>query len=178
MRRILALAVLAASLAGCSTFKRTFGIKDTAPAHREPRTTSIYGDWVLANPDSTAFAGARTVQLHLDQSSFAISANYPSENPISVRGSAATMEGGLLTLTPTTGLTATSDRWTSLHFTLNRPITVLASAAGNTLVFSPPQRNDATPSSVWYRLNAAQAAGKVPATTTQTSTGEVTRPPR
>ena len=59
MRKI-ALLIAMVAVAGCGGFKKTFGIKDAPPAHSEPKTTSIYGDWVLANIDSTAFAGARS----------------------------------------------------------------------------------------------------------------------
>ena len=53
MRKI-ALLIAMVAVAGCGGFKKTFGIKDAPPAHTEPKTTSIYGDWVLANIDSTA----------------------------------------------------------------------------------------------------------------------------
>lgn len=78
MRKLLILLSLA-SVAGCGTIRKTFGIKDSSPAHRSPGSTSIWGDWVLRTPvDSTAFVGAQTVQLSLNPTSFTITANYPS----------------------------------------------------------------------------------------------------
>ena len=61
-----------------------FKIAEDPPAHREPTTTSIYGDWILATPiDSTAFAGARMVEMRLDQTTFVLTATYPS-SPASI----------------------------------------------------------------------------------------------
>ena len=152
----LALSALGAST-GCS--HNTISLASDPPAHREPTTTSIYGDWVLATPfDSTAFAGASAVELTLDRSSFVITATYPNAAPLEVRGSAAADQSGVLTLTPQTG-TRPSAR-TALALVPGRPVTVLASAAGNTMVFSPPNGvTAADPSSVWHRKEAAKAAG-------------------
>ena len=87
--------LLAAPLLGaCSSFNKAFKIQDEPPAHREPSTTSIYGDWVLATPpDSTAFAGASLVELNLAPSSFTITAAYPHAATTIVRGSLGTTDG-------------------------------------------------------------------------------------
>ena len=157
--RKLALLIAVVAVAGCGGFKKTFGIKDAPPAHSEPKTTTIYGDWILANPDSTAFAGARTVELALRQSSFTITALYPGRPTFTVSGGAA--EGaGLLTLTPS----AVSDQSAiGGAFVAGRPIVVVASAAGGSLVFAPPPTGQGTaaivPSSVWHKKAQAEAAG-------------------
>ena len=158
MRKI-ALLIAVAAVAGCGGFKKTFGIKDAPPAHTEPKTTSIYGDWILANIDSTAFAGARTVELALHQTDFSITAMYPGRPTVTVTGGAAASEG-LLTLTPT----AVSDP-TAVGgaFVAGRPIVIVASAAGSSLVFAPPPTGQGTaaivPSSIWHKKAMAEAAG-------------------
>jgi hypothetical protein len=158
MRKI-ALLIAIAAVAGCGGLKKTFGIKDAPPAHSEPKTTSIYGDWVLANIDSTAFAGARTVELALHQTDFSITATYPGRPTFTASGSAAAGEG-LLTLTPTMVSDPTA---AGGAFVIGRPIVVVASAAGSSLVFAPPPHGAGTaaivPSSVWHTKAMARAAG-------------------
>ncbi len=158
MRKI-ALLIAVAAVAGCGGFKKTFGIKDAPPAHSLPKTTSIYGDWILANIDSTAFAGARTVELALHQSDFSITAMYPGRPTVTVTGGAAAGEG-LLTLTPTTVSDPTA---IGGAFVAGRPIVVVASAAGSSLVFAAPPSGQGTaaivPSSVWHKKSMAEAAG-------------------
>lgn len=157
--------LLAAPLLGaCSSFNNAFKIQDEPPAHREPSTTSIYGDWVLATPpDSTAFAGASLVELNLAPSAFTITAAYPHAATTIVRGTLGTTDGALLTLTPAAS-TQSGGRG-ALVLTAGQPVSVLASAAGNTMVFSPPGGVTASePSSVWHRKEAAKAAGTLPAT--------------
>ena len=151
-------------LGACNFFNHAFKIEDEPPAHREPTTTSIYGDWVLATPsDSTAFAGASLVELNLAHSTFTITATYPHSATSVVRGTVGTTDDALLTLTPTTG-TQGGGRG-ALVLAAGQPVTVLASAAGNTMVFSPPGGvTAAEPSSVWHRKEAAKAAGTLPAT--------------
>jgi len=166
MRKVAVLIAMLA-IAGCGGIKKTFGIKDAPPAHTEPKTTSIYGDWILANVDSTAFAGARTVELALHQSDFTVTAVYPGRPTFTVSGSAATGEG-LLTLTPS----AVSDPTAAGGaFVAGRPITVVASAAGSSLVFAPPPHGQGTaaivPSSVWHKKSMAEAAGAVVPAKTQ-----------
>ncbi|MFL5561702.1 MAG: hypothetical protein ACJ79K_09535 [Gemmatimonadaceae bacterium] len=164
--RKMALLIAMVAVAGCGGFKKTFGIKDAPPAHSEPKTTSIYGDWILANPDSTAFAGARAVELSLHQTDFTITATYPSRPTFTVTGGAAAGEG-LLTLTPTMVSDASA---AGGAFVTGRPIVVVASAAGGSLVFAPPPHGAGTaaivPSSVWHKKAAAQAAGAAVPTTT------------
>ena len=150
----------------CRSVNEAFKISEEPPAHREPTTTSIYGDWVLATPsDSTAFAGASLVELSLARSSFTITASYPHATPTVIRGTTTTADdGALLTLTPTSGTQAGGRG--ALVLVANQPVSVLASAAGNTMVFSPPGGvTAAEPSSVWHRKDAAKAAGTIPART-------------
>ena len=158
MRKI-ALLIAMVAVAGCGGFKKTFGIKDAPPAHTEPKTTSIYGDWVLANIDSTAFAGARTVELTLHPADFSITATYPSRPTFTASGSAASGEG-LLTLTPTM---VSDPAGAGGAFVTGRPIVIVASAAGSSLVFAPPPHGSGTaaivPSSIWHTKAMAKAAG-------------------
>lgn len=158
MRKIAVLIAIVA-VTGCGGFKKTFGIKDAPPAHVEPKTTSIYGDWILANPDSTAFAGAKAVELSLQQTSFTVTATYSGRPTFTASGTAATSEG-LLTLTPS----AVSDPTAAGGaFVSGRPIVVVASAAGSSLVFAPPPHGQGTaaivPSSIWHKKSMAEAAG-------------------
>ena len=167
MRKIIALVALAATVASCGGLKRTFGIKDAPPAHREPNTTSIYGDWVLTNVDSTAFAGAKIVELALQPTSFKLTALYPTQETVQVSGTVGYGEG-LLTLTPTSNTAAIGERWHGA-FVMGKPIVVVASAAGGSLVFAPPptsQQGSAAivPSSVWNKKAQAERAGQIPGT--------------
>lgn len=158
LRAALILVAAAAALGACRHGKLT--LAEDPPAHREPKTTSIYGDWVLATPtDSTGFAGARTVELHLDRTTFTLTAAYPSSAAAIIRGTVAVGDNGILTLTPATGTQGTPHS-AALVLVAGQPITVLASAAGNTMVFSTPTgMSPADPSSVWHRKEAAKAAG-------------------
>ena len=155
--------VAVAALGGCRHGKLT--LSEDPPAHREPTTTSIFGDWVLATPtDSTGFAGARMVEMRLDRTNFVLTATYPNSAATIVRGTVAAGDGGMLTLTPETSTSGTPHR-AALVLVAGQPITVLASAAGNTMVFSTPTgMTPADPSSVWHRKEAAKAAGDLPAT--------------
>ena len=158
MRKVAVLIAIAA-VTGCGGLKRTFGIKDSPSAHVEPKTTSIYGDWILATQDSTAFAGARAVELSLQQTSFTVTATYPGRPTFTAAGTAAASDG-LLTLTPT----AVSDPTAAGGaFVSGRPIVVVASAAGSSLVFAPPPHGQGTaaivPSSIWHKKAMAEAAG-------------------
>lgn len=163
--RALRALLIAPLIGGCGLFNHGKLVEDP-PAHREPNTTSIYGDWVLATPsDSTAFAGASLVELNIAPASFAITATYPhAAAPTVVRGTLTTTDGALLTLTPNTG-TVGGHRG-ALVLVAGQPVSVLASAAGNTMVFSAPGGVTASdPSSVWHRKEAAKAAGALPAKT-------------
>ena len=159
MRKVILVIALAGGLAGCGFFRKSLGVGDSSPAHTPPKTTSIWGDWVLATaPDSTAFVGASKVEMRLDEREFAITATYPTRPTIIVRGSVGLSEdGGLVTLEPQTGLEGMGSG--GFAWRAGERVSVVASAAGNTLVFAPPRDNTARPSSVWYRNDAAKKAG-------------------
>ena len=163
MRQTLALILLTITLAGCGFFRKSLGVQDDAPAHREPNTTSIFGTWVLREPDSTAFAGARRVELDLNQTNFTITATYPNGSPIVVRGRAAVDETGLLTLIPEQGADPSFSRWRGIQLQPGQPLSLIASAAGSTLVFARPiganESFAVDPTSVWHKKIAAEAAG-------------------
>ena len=161
MRRTITLLAGAALLVGCGTLRKTFNLNDTTPAHTLPRSTSVYGDWVLGTPpDSTAFAGASLVEMTLQPGTFTITATYPAHGPVRVSGTSQLTETGTLTLTPSEVGEGTNNRG-ALVMSRGVPLTLLASAAGNTLVFAPPSSDDPVPSSVWHKKSAAEAAGKV-----------------
>jgi len=154
--RHLGLLAAAVLLGACGLFRRGALVHDAEPAHRPPRSTSIFGDWVLANPDSTAFVGARSVELTLQEATFRITANYPAEPPMVVMGTVMLdPNGALLTLTPQT--TTSANRRV---LTPGQPVAVLATAADNTMVFAPPPPSGPVvqPSSVWHRKHAVPAA--------------------
>lgn len=166
MRRLASLVLLGATLSGCGLGKR-LGLGDEVPGHKEPKSTSIYGDWVLATPaDSTAFAGATQVELKLERSRFTVKATYPGQSsPTVVSGIAARGESGLITLTPNSGAQRLG-RQGAFVLTDGTPIVLVASAAGNTLLFSPPKDDpNPSPSSIWYKRGAAVDAGRVSKTT-------------
>ena len=162
MRKAIVAISLTALLAGCGFFRKTLGIGDSTPGYTPSRTTSIWGDWVLAtSADSTAFFGAKLVEMKLDQSRFTITANYPTRPTIVVSGGVSQTEtSGLVTLDPQTGLEQMAGglyAW--------RPgerVTLVASAAGNALTFAPPRDLTARPSSTWFRRDAAVKAGIIP----------------
>jgi hypothetical protein len=143
--------VTVTSIGACSSLRRTLGLGGSGTG-----STSPYGHWVLATPiDSTAFAGATQVELVLSPGSFNLSAAYPNRPPLTVGGSAALADGGLLTLVPGSGDGAT------VGFTPGQPFTRMVSAAGATLVLAPPTASVPLPSSVWHRMDVARAAGLV-----------------
>ena len=164
MRRTMTVLAGLMLLSGCGFFKKTVGLKSGEPGYSTPGTTSIYGDWVLGTaPDSTAFAGASSVELNLQPGNFVLTAMYPGRQPITIRGNAVLApEGGVLTLTPQSG-TAEGSRG-ALVMAAGQPLTLIASAAGNTLVFQPPSERAVEPSSVWHKKAKAQQAGTAPAT--------------
>ena len=160
MQRTLGALVGLMLLAGCGSLKKAVGLKSSGSDYSTPSTTSIYGDWVLASaPDSTAFAGARQVRLALQPGTFTITAEYPSQSAVVVSGSAVVADDGTLTLTPNAG-TAAGSRG-SLVMVAGQPLSLLASAAGNTLVFKPPTDRTTEPSSVWHKYDKAKQAGTV-----------------
>lgn len=165
MHKMIVPLALAALVSGCSFFQRAFGVTDESPAHTEPTTTSPWGEWVLAtSPDSTAFAGASQVELQLSPRSFAITAIYPTRAPLVVTGDIAYTDAGRLTFIPARSTAEYGARGASLAFAAGEPITLLASAAGGSLVFAPDAQAF-VPSSVWYRKDRAKAAGAVTDTT-------------
>ncbi|HUF26922.1 MAG TPA: hypothetical protein VMM18_08080 [Gemmatimonadaceae bacterium] len=159
MRRIVLLVLLAFVATGCGFFRKTFGVSDP-PAHTEPQTTSIWGEWVLATQaDSTAFAGARQVELSLQPGTFRLRALYPAGDVV-VTGTAGVTESGLLTLVPGTQTGQLAGSWRALTMRPGQPVSVLASSAGGSLVFAPDERS-VRPSSVWHRREAAERAGTI-----------------
>lgn len=158
MRKLVLLLAAGTVLSACGMFKRG----GEPPAHTEPKTTSIYGDWVLASPvDSTAFAGATSVQMNLGQSAFSIIASYPGQPDSRVTGSVSRGEGGVVMLTPMSGSTNASYAGRSMALIPGQPISLIASAAGGSLVFKPPHETDPIPSSNWIKRSAAEAAGLI-----------------
>ena len=162
MRKAIVAISLTAVLAGCGFFRKTLGISDSSPAHTPARTTSIWGDWVLATAsDSTAFFGAKLVEMKLDPSRFSITANYPTRPTIVITGGVSQTEtSGLVTLDPQTGLEQMSGNLYAWR--PGERVTLVASAAGNTLVFAPPRDLTARPTSTWFRRDAAVRAGIIP----------------
>ncbi|GAC1514975.1 MAG: hypothetical protein NVS1B4_04020 [Gemmatimonadaceae bacterium] len=163
LRKLMLAALLVAPIFGCGATKRAFGIRATDPSGSSDRLpTSVYGDWVLASePDSTAFAGARLVEMRLAPADFGITVNYPAQAPVVIRGTVVSTEGGALTLSPTSGINAANTRGRTSAMFSGKSFTVLASAAGGTLVFAPANKDDAFVSSVWHQRAAAEAAGQL-----------------
>jgi hypothetical protein len=158
-RTVLALALLA-WLPACSWFRKA-RLTDSTPAHSAAQNSSPFGEWVLfTDPEQTAFAGARRVELTLTPSDFRMVAIYPAGDQVVITGPATITPSGLLTLMPqSTTRTVSGLRPPILA---GQMIEVLASAADNTMVFAPPQGMAPTPSSVWHRLEKAREAGQVP----------------
>jgi hypothetical protein len=158
-RTVLALALFAA-LPACSLFRKA-KLTDSTPAHTPAQTSSPYGDWVLfTDPDSTAFVGARRVELELTPSNFRMVAVYPAGDQVVISGPASITPSGLLTLMPQSTTTMASGGRPPIL--AGQMIQVLASAADNTMVFASPSDIAPTPSSVWHRLDKAREAGQVP----------------
>lgn len=166
MRRLIIGMTLALLVSGCGTFKRAFGVSDSDAGHQEATSASIWGTWVLAEreqADPTAFAGAERVELELEPGRFAVTAFYPG-GPVTVRGTANLSDEGTLILTPAGDMAGdartVSVQWRALAMEPGRPITLLASAADDALVFAPDDRA-LRPSSVWHRKEHAERAGTV-----------------
>ena len=142
---------LGASGAACSTLQQSLGLGGASGSG----STSVYGQWVLATPvDSTALAGATQVDLTLAPGTFNLAAAYPGRAPLTISGRADLANGRTLTLTPSNSADATA-----IGFPGGQPVTRVASASGSTLVLAAPTSSVPVPSSVWYRLEAARAAG-------------------
>jgi hypothetical protein len=151
-RKFLSLTLVLGVAASCRTVQRAMGLGGSGGS----RTTSVFGQWVLATPlDSTSFAGASQVELTLAPGSFTLMAVYPGRSPLNVTGRADVTGGGTLTLVPTTGAADA----TAIGFPPGQPFTRVASASGATLVLAAPTSSVPVPSSVWYRLDAAKIAG-------------------
>lgn len=161
MRRTVLALVLLAWLPACSLFRKG-RLTDSAPAHTPAQTSSPFGEWVLfTDPNQTAFAGARRVELSLTPNSFRMVAVYPAGDQVVITGPASITPSGLLTLMPQSTTTMASGGRPPIL--AGQMIQVLASAADNTMVFAPPEGMQPTPSSVWHRLaKAREAAGQVP----------------
>ena len=158
-RTVLALTLLAA-FAACNLFRKG-RLTDSTPAHTPAQTSSPFGEWVLStDPDSTAFVGARRVNLSLTPTNFRMVAVYPAGDQVVISGTASITPSGLLTLMPQTTTTMASGARPPIL--AGQTIEVLASAADNTMVFAPPTEIAPTPSSVWHRLDKAREAGQVP----------------
>ena len=159
-RTVLALALLAA-LPACSFFRKA-KLTDSTPAHTPAESSSPFGEWVLfTDPNQTAFAGARRVELNLTPTSFRMVAQYPAGDQVVITGPASITPSGLLTLMPQTTTTMASGGRPPLL--AGQTIQVLASAADNTMVFAPQYGTAPTPSSVWHRVDKAREAGQIPA---------------
>jgi hypothetical protein len=144
-------------LAGCTPRQATLSESEVvvAPA----RSASILGSWMLSNPDSTQFVGARSVELRLEPGTFSLVADYQGSPLMAVDGEASfDPSGGLLTLTPRSS-TRQADGRTNTLLPVGRPMTLLATAADNTMVFAQPGDALRTPSSVWHRSSVARRTG-------------------
>jgi hypothetical protein len=160
MRRTVLALVLLASLPACSLLRKG-RLTDSAPAHTPAQTSSPFGQWVLfTDPNQTAFAGARRVELNLEPTSFRMVAVYPAGDQVVITGPASITPSGLLTLMPQSTTTMASGGRPPIL--AGQMIQVLASAADNTMVFAPPQGMAPTPSSVWHRVEKAREAGQLP----------------
>lgn len=156
MRRTLPFLALIAVLGACH---KRVDLIDTGPAHVEPSSTSIWGDWVMATPpDSTAFTGASAVEMALHPGSFVITATYPDRAALVVRGTASLAETSLLTLTPTADAEGLA-RSGAMVMSPGQPTTLMATAAGGSLIFASPAADAAIPTSVWHKKSEAKAAG-------------------
>lgn len=157
-RLVMLLAFVA--LAGACSLKRRGRLEDRAPAHTPAQSASILGDWILAtSPDSTGFVGARIVQLNLAPASFTITAHYAGQEPLRITGDAfADPSGGPLTLTPRTNSREQRGD-TALVMRTGTPISVIATAADNSMLFADARGESIQPTSVWHRKAAAKAAG-------------------
>ncbi|MFN2400504.1 MAG: hypothetical protein ABR543_17985 [Gemmatimonadaceae bacterium] len=167
MLRKFVFAICGLALMACQSRRARVDLSDTAPAYTEPQTTSVFGDWVLSeSPNATAFRGAQLVAMNLTATTFRITIHYPTEaTPLVISGATGrSSTGGLLTLTPGSISDAGQGASARNDFHVGSPITVLASAAGNTLVFADPYKTT-QPSSIWARREAAAAAGIIDTTT-------------
>ena len=158
-RTVLAVALLAA-LPACSLFRKG-KLTDSTPAYTPAQSSTPFGEWVLfTDPNQTAFAGARRVELSLSPSDFKMVAIYPAGNQVVITGPATITPSGLLTLMPQSATAMASGGRPPIL--AGQTIQVLASAADNTMVFASPDGMNPTPSSVWHRVDKAREAGQAP----------------
>ncbi len=160
MKRTVMLLAFIALASACSSQRRG-RLQERAPAHTPARSASILGDWILAtSSDSTGFVGARIVELKLSPGRFNLTAHYVGQPPLVISGEAfADPSGGPLTLTPRTNSRAQSGG-TDLVMPVGTPISVIATAADNSMLFASSRGESIQPSSVWHRKAAAKAAGE------------------
>jgi hypothetical protein len=158
MRRTVLALVLLAAVPACSLFRKG-RLTDSAPAHTPAQTSSPFGQWVLfTDPNQTAFAGARRVELDLTPTTFRMVAVYPAGDQVVITGPASITPSGMLTLMPQSTTTMASGGRPPIL--AGQTIVVLASAADNTMVFAPAHGMAPTPSSVWHRVAKAREAGE------------------
>ena len=159
MRKTVPLIAVVLALGACKQLGLKSGSK---PAYRGSTTTSIWGDWVLQTPtDSTAFRGASSVEMNLNEGAFTIRANYPGESAV-ISGSAQLSEGGVLTLTPSAGMLRPGAAG-AFAMETGKPYSLTATASGSSMVFAPATATVPQPSSTWARKDKAQQAGVAPA---------------
>ncbi len=158
-RRVILLAIVV--LASACGSQRRGRLQERNPAHTPAQSASIFGDWILAtSSDSTAFVGARIVELKLSPGKFALTAHYTAQQPLVIAGDAfADPSGGPLTLTPRTNSRAQSGS-TDLVMPVGTPVSVIATAADNSMLFANSRGESIQPTSVWHRKAAAKAAGQ------------------
>ncbi|MBC7788397.1 MAG: hypothetical protein H7Z74_00515 [Anaerolineae bacterium] len=160
MNRTMMVLTLIAVAGACSTQRRG-RLQERSPAHTPAQSASIYGDWILAtSSDSTAFVGARIVELNLSPGRFNLTAHYTAQAPLVITGEAfADPSGGPLTLTPRTNSRQQSGG-TDLVMPVGTPVSVIATAADNSMLFANSRGESIQPTSVWHRRAAAKAAGQ------------------
>ncbi len=160
MYRIVKLLAIVALASACGGQRRG-RLQERNPAHTPAQSASIYGDWILAtSSDSTAFVGARIVELNLSPGRFALTAHYTAQQPLVIAGDAfADPSGGPLTLTPRTNSRAQSGSSDPV-MPVGTPVSVIATAADNSMLFADSRGESIRPTSVWHRKAAAKAAGQ------------------
>ena len=158
-RTLMLLAIIA--LSGACNSQRRGRLEERNPAHTPAQSARIFGDWILAtSSDSTAFVGARIVELNLSPGRFAIKAHYTALPPLLISGEAfADPSGGPLTMTPRTNSRAQSGA-TDVVRPIGIPVSVIATAADNSMLFADSRGESIQPTSVWHRKAAAKAAGQ------------------
>ena len=160
VKRTIVLLAFIALVSACNTQRRG-QLQERNPAHTPAQSARIFGDWILAtSSDSTAFVGARIVELRLSPGSFALTAHYAGQPSLMITGEAfADPSGGPLTLTPRTNSRQQSGS-TAPVMPVGIPVSVIATAADNSMLFASSGGESIRPTSVWHRKAAAKAAGQ------------------